>query len=283
MPSNAPSAPTEPTAWINGEFVAARQAWISPFDRGFLFGDGLFETMRAEHGEVLHLGLHLDRLAASLRTLRIEVDLGLEWRSILEEVLRRGGLADGTAAVKLIVTRGVAAEPGLPVATEPTLLATARPYREPDYERGWRLHVVRDGYSPPLAAHKSLNYLYCLFARQVALDADADEAVILDSRGQVAETAAGSLLARLDGRWVRPDSPYRLAGTTIELVARYLAEAGEPAVPQSVAVDELLRAETVWVLNSLLGVMPVVTIDGHRPAEPRFEMAEGIRARLFER
>ena len=273
----------EPTLWINGRFVPARRAWISPADRGFLYGDGLFETLRVEQGAALYLEEHLDRLRGSLEAFRIRVDLDLDWPSIVGEVVERSGLFNGVAAVKIVVTRGEAAGLGLPDAAEPTVMASAREYHELDYDKGWKLHVVQEGYSPPLSRHKSLNYMYCMFARQAALDAGADEGVMLDPRGEVAETAAGSLVARLGGRWVRPGTPQQLAGTTIALVARVLEERGTPVTPHPLSVEELRSAETVWVLNSLMGVMPVRAVDGASVKEPRREEAARVRRLLFDR
>jgi len=270
-----------PVLWLNGAFVPVHEVRVSPMDRGFLYGDGLFETLRAQEGCVLYLAEHLDRLKDSLAAFRIGADLDVDWSEVLGELLARNGLEAGVAAVKIMVTRGEVAGLGLPQARAATVIASVREYHAPDYSRGWRLHIMRDGYSPPLSPYKSLNYMYCMFARQAALDAGADEGVILDAKCQVAETATGSLLVGLDGMWVRPSSAYQLAGTTIGAAEGLLARSGEPVQARALSADVLLRAETVWVLNSLMGVMPVVEIDGRAVAEPRRDGAAALRRRLF--
>ena len=114
---------------------------------------------------------------------------------------------------------------GLPQSWGSTLCLTVKKYHGPDesqYAAGWRLTVFPERYCSPLARHKTLNYLYHLTARQFALDAGFDEAIILDANRWISETAAGSLLVRAGGRWCRPASPYQLAGTTVVQVSGLL-------------------------------------------------------------
>jgi branched-chain amino acid aminotransferase/para-aminobenzoate synthetase component 1 len=276
----------EPWVYLDGQILALGDARISPLDRGFQYGDGVFTTLRAESGRPLYLSEHLARLTRSLEDLRIPVEAlhSMDWPHILGALLRRNNLAAGPAAVKICVSRGPALPLGLPPAVRPTVFIQARPYQPPgldDYSRGWRLHVYREGCAPPLARHKSLNYLYYLVARQAAVDAGADEAVILDAGGQVAETAAGSLLARTGGRWWTPQSPYQLPGITLDQVRRLLAERGQPVDSRTAAPEDLAGAQTAWVVNSLMGIMPVRSVDGRELAIPAAEEAETLRTQLF--
>jgi branched-chain amino acid aminotransferase/para-aminobenzoate synthetase component 1 len=279
-----------PEEWVylNGQILALGEARVSPLDRGFQYGDGLFTTVRAESGRPLYLSEHLARLARSLEELRIAVEAlhAIDWPHILDEILRRNGLQAGPAAVKICVSRGAAVTLGLPPAVRPTLFIQARPYQPPGpdhYSRGWRLYVYRQGFAPPLARHKSLNYLYYLVARQAAVDAGADEAVILDAGGQVAETAAGSLLARTDGRWWTPGNPYQLPGITLNQVRRLLGERGEAVEMRSAIPEDLAGAQTVWVLNSLMGIMPVRSVDERELPAPAAGEAGILREQLFLR
>ena len=298
MTEEPTNAADQPIVWLNGEFLPLSQASISPMDRGFLYGDGLFETLRAEDGKVLYVREHLARLGKSLKALRIslkgtvlagtiedqEADLD-QCECLLTELLQRNGFTQECAAVKILITRGVAAGLGLPEAEVPTICLSARSYHAPEpsvYEKGWKLHVVREGFSPPLAGHKSLNYLYFLAARQAATDAGADEAVVLDGWGHVAETAAGSLMVRLEGDWVRPETSFQLPGTTATIVSRLIEESGHPVTHGPLRPEGLTAADTVWVLNSLMGIMPVAEVDGQEVAEPRVEQAAQYRELLFE-
>ena len=316
--------------FLNGRFVPLHEARVSPLDRGFLYGDGIFTTMRAENGQVLYLNAHLNRLWQSLVELRLNPDLPLRdhsvatatesdnlqltlsspqqrpentgptlpfskggqggvfagWREIIEELLHHNNLTAGAAAVKIVITRGISPQLGLPTPEQATVLIHARRYDPPVpsiYRKGWRLHICRDGFAPPLARYKSLNYLYYLTARQAALDAGADEAVVLDSQGHIAETAAGSLLLRTAGQWWTPVSPWQLSGITLAQVIQLLEETGQTVEKRSADAEELFSAETIWVLNSLLGIMPLSGLEGAPIAEPASEEAGRLRELLFTR
>jgi branched-chain amino acid aminotransferase len=271
---------------LNGRIMPLNQAWISPLDRGFLYGDGLFTTVRVELGRPLYLAEHLSRLIRSLKELRIawEPLQDIDWPQLLGELLQRNGLLSSLAALKIVVTRGIALPLGLPEGIQPTVFVQARPYQPPSpdlYARGWRLHICRSGYAPPLAGHKSLNYLFYLAARQQAIDAEADEAVILDAHGRIAETAAGTLLIRSNETWWSPNSPFQLPGITIQSIRRLFEKRGLTVESHGAAIEDLTRAQTVWVLNSLLGIMPVRSVDGHELPLPAVELAARWRDELF--
>jgi branched-chain amino acid aminotransferase len=277
--------PTGVIVYLNGRFLPLEHAHLSPLDRGFQYGDGVFETLRAQSGQILYLDQHLQRLQGSLQELNLAGQLMLDWKAILEELLGRNHLEGGVAAVKIVVTRGLSSQLGLPRSDPPTLFMHARPYDVPTaarYAQGWRLHVYRQGSAPPLARHKSLNYLYYLMARQGALDAGADEAVLLDARSRVTETAAGSLLARTDDQWWTPHSPDQLHGITLQQVTRILQHQGRSVRARPAGIQELAGAQTIWVLNSLLGIMPAVALDEQPVAHPEVAEAAELRAVFFK-
>jgi branched-chain amino acid aminotransferase/para-aminobenzoate synthetase component 1 len=268
--------------WLNGHFTPIEMAAVSPFDRGFLYGDGLFETIRAQDGRVLYLEMHLERLYASLEVFRIKLNDSPGWEALLGQLLRKNGLTRGAVALKIIVTRGVEPALGLPPAEKPTVCITTRPYDPPPrsiYEAGWKLHLYRNALHP-LAPFKTLNYLYCLTARQAALDAGCDEAILVDHDGLVSETPTGSLLARSDGRWWTPESRLQLPGTTIRRVSEILRETGSAVERRPAGTEDLLSAQTVWILNSLMGVMPVSRIDARLVPDPAAEGAARVRELL---
>lgn len=274
----------EEIVYLNGDFLPLAEARISPVDRGFLYGDGLFETLRADGGRVFYLAAHLERLRSSLAVLRMPSTLPLPGAAVLEELLAHNDLVGATAAVKVVVTRGAAGALGLPPPERPTVCALARRYQPPSavlYKRGWRLHVSGQRLGSPLACHKSLNYLVYQLARQEAVDAGADEAVLLDCRERLAEAAAGSLLVRTRGQWWTPASPCQLPGITVRQTVRLLAAEGVPVGERSAGVEDLAAAETVWVLNSLMGIMPAYEVGRQRLPDPRSGEAERLRLRLF--
>ncbi len=270
--------------WLNGRFTPAAEAAISPFDRGFLHGDGVFETMRAENGVVLYLEEHLERLHASLSALRIDAGEFESLRETTRELLTRNGLSERSAVVKIVVSRGVISGMGTPRSSMPTVCITAQEYAPPSpavYRRGWKLYLFREGYAPPLARHKSLNYLYFSLARQAALDAGFDEALIADPYGNITETAAGSLLLRTGGKWWTPGSPYQLPGVTLSRMTRLLGEAGATVEQRRASPADIRCSETVWVLNSLMGVMPVSHVMDSAVPDMASEEASRLRDALL--
>lgn len=271
--------------WLDGSFLPAEAARISPFDRGFQFGDGVFETMRSEKGRVLYLRNHLERLTGALAAICIHSECVPDWETILDELLRKNALAEQTARIKIVVTRGIAPALGLPEQRKPTVLASARRYDPPPpeaYKKGWDLLVFRDGFSPPMAGFKTLNYLYHLAARQAAVDGGCSEAVILDRSGRVSETSAGSLLARTGGKWWTPACSDQLPGITLGEVGKILEREGSPVTRVPAIPGDLARADTVWVLNSLIGIMPAARIDGCVLRDSASIEAERVRSILFD-
>jgi len=265
---------------LNGATVPVGEARVSPLDRGFLYGDGVFETMRCEDGQVLYWPEHRERLYRSASALRIGLDARMEWKKVFRELVEVNELKEGSARMKIVVTRGEDRPMGLPLGEAPTVCVAAEPYKPPGekiYREGWRLRTHEEGYAPPLSRYKTLNYLYFMTARQAALDAGADEALILDSRGNVTETAAGSLLARTRNHWWAPVSHYQLPGIALRQVVLMLSEAGQPIKFLPASLEELLEAETLWVLNSLVGIMPVSHLDGHSFPRPAAEEAARYR------
>lgn len=272
--------------WLNGRFLPLHQAAISPLDRGFLYGDGAFETMRAQEGVILFLEDHLERLGRALAASKIKLDQDLDWNDILSELLERNDLSNTIAVVKIIVSRGTCPGLGLPAPTLPTVCVSAQEYHPPDeaiYLKGWRLHIFREGFSPPLAMHKTLNYLYFCMARQSALDAGAEEALILDPAGRITETSAGSILVRTRGQWWTPASPYQLSGITLRQLSMLMHEEGTLIEPRKASLEDIYSAQTIWILNSLMLIMPVCMAEGRHVSDSNAEEASRLRRKLVNR
>jgi branched-chain amino acid aminotransferase/para-aminobenzoate synthetase component 1 len=270
--------------WLNGEFIDARDAGISPFDRGFLYGDGLFETLRADRGQVHLLEEHLSRLARSAKELRLEHPRTLDFEGLTREILLRNGLEKGAARVRIVVSRGIDPSPGMPRPGSQTVLITAEEFSPPHslkYAAGWKLSVSNGGFSSSLACHKTLNYLPCLLARQAALSAGREEAIIIDPEGYVAETSTGSILAQNDGSWWTPASVFKLPGVTLGRVIQLFEDSGVEVSERRAKPADLYDARTVWVLNSMLGVMPVCEVGGRVIDYLNIDLAASLREQLF--
>jgi len=254
----------EEFVWLNDDLIPLAQARVPVNDRGFLYGDGLFETLRADGGRVHFLTEHLERLAASARAFRLPFPENTPWQERLTQLLAANGLSRGPARVKILLTRGAAEGLGLPEKCRPTLVIYAQPYIPPsseEYAAGWPVVVFPEGRSTFVGRHKSLNYLFYLAARQFALDRGAREALILEADGLVSEGAATSLICLHQGQYYRPASASALAGVTAAVLGRRLAARGLSLEARRTTVAQLKAADGLWLANSLMGLMPVAAVD----------------------
>ncbi|MEJ2672469.1 MAG: aminotransferase class IV [Deltaproteobacteria bacterium] len=250
--------------WLNNNLLPVSQAQVSVNDRGLQFGDGLFETLRADGGKAHFLSEHLDRLKASAQALRLPFPPGIPWEERLGQLLTANGLAKGPARLKILLTRGVAPGLGLPEPSRPTLVIWAQPYTPPtpaEYAAGWPVVVFPEGRSTFLGRHKSLNYLFYLAARQYALDHGAKEAFICEADGLVSEGAATSLVYFHEGRFYTPEAASALPGVTLAVLRRGLSGRGRCLEARPTTVSQLSAVQGLWLANSLMGLMPVAAIN----------------------
>ena len=252
--------------YINGSIVPQQQAKVSVTDYGFLYGYGLFETMRAYGGRVFRLERHVNRLAESAEFLGIPIDK-LELETAVGNIIQANRLRDARIRITVSIGEGGLA-PDPASCTSPTVLVMAgeyKPHPEKVYQRGFRAVVssLRRNSQSPLSRLKSTSYLESMLARQEARQADADEAICLNERGRLAEASMSNLFLVAGGALKTPglDSGI-LPGITRETVLELAAELGIRAVEGGIEVDELLRAGEAFLTSSLLEVMPLVAVDG---------------------
>ncbi len=277
-------------AWVNGQLLRANEPALSVRDRGLLYGDGLFETLRAYDGVPFLLEEHLARLNASAGELRIcdAVDAQAIAEGIAE-LLAHNELAD--AYIRITLTRGEhTGRLELEPAAEPTLIIVAQPLRPlppSRYDPGSTAIVasVRQNAETPLPRHKTLNYLPNLLARTEARERGADEAILLNTRGEVAEAAASNIFLVLDGQLVTPslDSNILPGITRAEVVALARA-AGYNMCERSVAPAELSAAAELFLTNSVAELVPIREIAGRPVGRGRAgEVARHLLAAYRER
>lgn len=259
--------------WLNGSFLDDSLPAISARDRGFLYGDGLFETMRAYGGRTFQFPEHLERMAASAAFLRIALPYGAAaLEEAAQELLRRNGLAE--AVVRVALSRG-AESPGLglPDGGKPTVLVQTRPFEAPPerlYRRGADviLASVRQNADSPLPRHKTANYLLCLLARQEARDAGATDAVILNQHGQVCEATTANLFWAKGGNLGTPPVHCGLLpGVTRANVLRLAEGLGIATEERPISAGELFEADEIFLTNSVAEIMPVRKVDGRGVGE----------------
>ena len=256
--------------FLNGSFVTPTRARISVFDRGFLYGDGLFETMRAYWGKVFRLQDHLDRLFRSAKGIELSIPYTQgELKNIIKRVLKINGLSQ--AYIRLTVSRGIS-EPGL--ISQPkspaTVVVVARefkPLSSSQYRKGWRAIVVknRQNQASPLSRLKSLNFLNNILARKEAEEKRVDEGILLNTLGEVSEASTSNIFLVKRGIVVTPpEESGLLPGITRGVVLELTKNLGLKTCYRKVSLDDLMGAEEAFLTNSLIEVMPLVGIEGQR-------------------
>jgi branched-chain amino acid aminotransferase len=235
-------------AWLNGALHPLDQTTISPADRGLLLGDGLFETLRAERGAPLHAARHLARLRGGAAVLA----LPLHWpddmlMDAMSAVL--GALARNEAALRLTLTRGPALRGVLPPDTpSPTCLITAAPLPPPPPPaRVITATITRRNEHSPLSRLKTLNYLDSILARQEAAIRGADDAILLNTAGRVAEATAGTVFITLRGETITPP----ISEGALPGIARALLLESGAASERPLTRADLASAESAFIANSL--------------------------------
>jgi branched-chain amino acid aminotransferase len=250
--------------WLNGGLIEEDDARISPADRGFTLGDGLFETMRVTNGRIFRLEAHLGRLRGSARRIALTCPEPLE--AAIAATLQANQIAEGS--VRLTVSRGVA-PPGLRIepGEPPTIVISIRPY-VPDETR------VRNGVRAIIASGclnergstaglKHLGYLDAILAQRQADAAGAEDAIRLDTRGNLAEAAAANIFIVMDGGLLTPSlASGILPGITRAIVLEIATGAGISAREQSLLPEVLQNAQEAFITSSLRGIVPLVAVDG---------------------
>lgn len=245
-----------PQVLLDGQLIPAREAKVSALSDGFLYGQGVFETIRTHNGVPLHFAAHHARLTASCLTLNLEppssiADLSTRITRLLASVRLPN------AAVKIVRFRELN-------RTSELITARTLPYTGADYLRGFRVMTFRQSERDGrLTGHKTLNYLENHLARQNAKNAGFDEALFITPTGQILEGAVTNLfIVKAGHAYTPPLSAGILPGVAR---ARVLALVGpERAHESPLTIADVLSAEECFLTNSLLGVMPVCTLDAHR-------------------
>ncbi len=253
--------------WHDGQLLSPDQAVCSCLDRGRLYGDGLFETMRAYSGTIFRLDAHLERLTAGAEQLYLRLPMSTEkLREVVQTPLAASGLSE--AYVRLTVTRGVGGAPSELDASTASVTAWVRPlsgYPEQLCETGMSAVLAsarRNEYSP-LSKLKTLNYLDNLLARAEARRAGADEAILLNTAGRLAEASASNLFLVDDKGSVLtpPVSAGILPGITRACVLELCAVGQIPFSEEPLDLHRLQDAQEAFLTNSLMEIMPLTCFE----------------------
>jgi branched-chain amino acid aminotransferase len=259
--------------YLNGRLIPRFEAKLSPFDHGFLYGYGLFETMRAYNGHVFRLDSHITRLRCSAESIGLThtiltTEEGKQsLKAACMATLEANELKD--ARIRLTVSAGegdMTPDPG--TCSSPTVLITARslvPLPPEKYETGFKAAVsfLRRNSQSPLSRLKSTCYMENVLARMTAKAAGYDEAIFLNEQGYLAEGSTTNVFLVSHGELITPcfESGV-LPGITRDAVLEIARTSNIKATERWVELNELIEAEEAFLTNSVLELMPLVSIEG---------------------
>lgn len=275
--------------YLDGEFVPKERAKISVFDHGLLYGDGVFEGIRAYYGRVFKLAEHLDRLYESAMPLDLKIPINKdEMQEVVLETCRRNNLRDGY--IRLVVTRGVG-DLGLdprkcPKASIFCIAASIQLYPEEFYEKGLEVVTVSTRRNLPVACNprvKSLNYLNNIYARMEATLAGVPEAIMLNSEGYVAEATGDNIFIVKKGAIMTPPAFLGiLEGITRNTVMDLARQKGMPVEEKVFTLYDVYTADECFLTGTAAEVIPTVKVDGRiigdgRPGRVTNELIAAFR------
>jgi len=254
--------------YIDGKFYDEAKAKVSVFDHGLLYGDGIFEGIRAYNGRVFRLKEHIDRLFYSAKAIMLDIPMShAELMKVTVETCRRNKLRDGY--IRLVVTRGVGTLGLNPNRCKnPSVIIIAgkiQLYPVEYYQRGLDIvtvPTVRNLHSAVNGAIKSLNYLNNVLAKIEANNAGCEEAIMLNSEGFVSECTGDNIFIVKQGQLLTPPlSSSALYGITRKVVLDLATEAGIPTGEPNLTRYDLFNADECFLTGTGAELVPVVKID----------------------
>ena len=254
---------------VNGKLVAAAEATVSPLDRGLLYGDGIFETIRVYAGKPFMLDAHLNRMANGCFVISLPMPDHEQIRRWVREALDANSLSD--AYLRITVTRGPTGGVWYDFDQAcPTVVILCKPYAQPDYGNGLilRLSTFRSDEQSPLTGIKHTGLLWKIMARREARQAGVNDAIMLNTKSHVAEATSANAFWARDGVLYTPSLDCGiLAGVTRGIVLEIAREQGIEAVEGHFAFEELLAAEEAFLTSSTWELAPIRSIDDMTFAE----------------
>jgi branched-chain amino acid aminotransferase len=258
-----------PTIWLDGKWYDRDSATVSVYDHGLLYGDGVFEGIRVYGGKIFRLDEHLDRLYDSAHAIWLTIPMPKEeLAAVTEEAVRRSGIAE--AYIRHVVTRGVG-DLGLdprkcPKPSIIIIVDTIKLWPEEVYENGLRVVTAgtpipqRESLSPRV---KSLNYLPHILAKIEGVQAGADEVIMLDSSGSVAEGSGQNIFVVKRGR-LRTPPPHAgiLKGVTRDVVIELALAAGHEVQESILNRYDLYTADEAFLTGTATEIVAIRQVDG---------------------
>lgn len=259
----------EPIVYLNGEFVSLSKARVSILDRGFCYGDALFETMRVYSGKIFQLDRHLDRLEHGAKSIFLNLPESRDRiRDILYKTFNRNQGAD--AIIRLTITRGEGILGKLWQSdTSPTLSVYVRPYSDPPdewYQKGVPISLIPNSAAKLGSVQqqiKSANYLSQILARKQVEDQNSVDGIMINEDDEVCDGTISNVFVVKGNVLSTPAvNGYVLAGVTRQVVLKLAAQMETDCRERSLTANDVLQGDEVFLTNTGWEILPVTRVDG---------------------
>ncbi len=253
-----------PSAYLNGEWLALEDAKVSVLDRGFLFGDGVYEVIPVYNGKLFCLERHVTRLLNSLEEVRMATPMPAEdWQSLLESAVEKSG--DASAALYVQVTRGADVQRSFvyPQDVQPTVFIMVNPLPASMRDEIQPLDLVSlEDFRWNRGHIKTTSLIAAGILKNEALAAGANDAILIKD-GLVTEATSANLFAVIDGVLVTPPKSTKLLhGITRDVVLELARENNIASEERALKPEDLLKAEEMFITSSTMEAWPVGSLDG---------------------
>jgi D-alanine transaminase len=254
--------------YLNGQFMPKQKASISVLDRGFLFGDGVYEVIPVFCKKPVGLNLHLERLQRSLQAIHIQLPRFTQQSiSIFKELILLNHLEDKNFSFYIQITRGVSTERlhEFTLDLTPTVMVCCKSlpqYSNEVLQKGFKAILMPDHRRQECYV-KSINLLPNVLAYQKAKEVGAIEAILI-KEGYAVEASSSNLFIVKDNTLITPPlSPKILAGVTRQIIIQLAKENHIPVIERNIKENELYDADEIWVTGSSKEICPITRIEGH--------------------
>lgn len=256
--------------YLNGKFLPIDDAKISVMDRGFLFGDSIYEVIPAYNGRLFRLAHHLERLENGLHAIGMEAPMSQdEWSSVLNQLLEQNPEQD--QSIYLQVTRGTAEkrDHAIPESIQATVFAMATPIKDEPSENGGIAAITLDDIRWRLCNIKATTLLANVLLKQQAKDTEAAEAILIRD-GAAMEGAASNLFIVSNNQLITPPkSNFLLPGITRDLILELAEKNSIPYTERAIQERELAEADEIWLTSSTKEIMPVISLNDQPVADAK--------------
>ncbi|NOT86389.1 MAG: D-amino acid aminotransferase [Methylococcaceae bacterium] len=260
---------SEQTVYLNGVYLPLQDAKISVLDRGFLFGDGVYEVIPVYNGHIFRIQAHLQRLDRSLKSIRLQNPHSTaEWLAIFEPFLE----TSKDQYFYLQITRGVAPkrDHAFPESVTPTVFVMCSDIKPFEGKQAGIKALTLDDTRWEMCHIKAITLLANILLRQEALDQGSAEALLVNKQGIVTEGAASNVFAVIDGVLVTPlNDGSILPGITRDVILELARRNGIACREQVITLQTLKTASEIWVTSSTREIIPVISLDGEPVADAK--------------